>query len=64
VFFQDGPSGAALLSTGTDTNGFTRFSSDCRFVFTEGQSFHFQVDVTPGFTDHADVSAAGYDLLT
>jgi hypothetical protein len=68
VFFEDGPSGAALLSVAnvvTDTGAtVVRYAQDCRFVFQPGQSFHFQVDVFAGGSDSADVSCSGYDLVT
>jgi hypothetical protein len=63
VFFQDDVAGTALLNGYTGDTNPIRIAQDCRFVFTETQAFHFQVDVEEGFTGAADVSAAGYDLV-
>ena len=62
VFFQDDVSGAALLSTSGSSSNDIRFAQDCRFVFDPGHAFHFQVDVSIGFTAAADVSASGFVL--
>jgi hypothetical protein len=63
VFFEDEPTGAALLFASSADSNPIHMAQDCRFVFEAGQGFHFQVNNEVGFTNAADVCASGYDLL-
>jgi hypothetical protein len=60
AFFEDGVSGAALFSAGWNPGTPAWFGFYGALTFLEGQTFHFQVDVTAG--DAADVYAGGYSL--
>lgn len=60
AFFQDGRSGAALFSSGTNIGTPLWAGFYGALVFEVGDSFHFQVDVSG--SDGADVYAGGYVL--
>jgi hypothetical protein len=62
VFLEDDLTGAALWWHDFAPGGAGYGSLESRWVFAEGLGFHFQVDVTIGFTASADVYAGGYLL--
>lgn len=60
AFFEHEPSGAALDEESWSTTDAQSYLRDVRFVFAQGEGFHFQVD-TAG-TAGVDVYAGGYLL--